>query len=288
MNILEYIQKNKVFFAGATGTELIKLGMGAGELSSDWNISHPNEIATLHKAYVDVGVNAITTSTFTANGLNYPSKTELEHLIQKSFELARMAAKDSKEKVFVGLNIGPLGKLLEPLGTFKFSDAKVLFTQLAQLGNDNNADFILIETMNEFSEAKIALEAVKYAAKMPVFISFSFSKFGRLLNGETVEDCVKMAKALGADVVGANCSLGPDLLFEIGKRIKACSSLPVLIKPNAGLPIQRGDKLYYNVNAEEFSDTMKKLSDLGVECLGGCCGTNPDYIQKMIEKIKGN
>lgn len=290
MSFLEYLSNNKIFFAGATGSELIKMGIKAGEDSSGWNLTHPDEIVALHKSYFDVGVNAVTSSTFTANRFTYPEEGRLETLVEKAMELARISARQSEaeghtQPKFIGFNIGPSGKLMEPFGELGEEEAADVFRELVSLGTKYGAEFILIETMNEFREARAALKAAKQVTDIPVMLSFTFSGQGRMLGGETVEQAVAMAEDMGADAVGANCSLGPAQLLEIAGQIKAATSLPVIIQPNAGLPVYIKGETCYDIDSDEFAKIMGEIAALGVECLGGCCGTSPEYIDKMIKTV---
>ncbi len=282
MNILDYIKDNLLFMDGGMGTLLQKEGLQPGELPEKWNISHPEIIQNIHRSYYDAGSNVITTNTFGANLLKF-SRHELEEIISAAInnaKIARKSTKNSGEK-FIALDIGPSGKLLKPYGDLDFEDAVSLFSETVKLGVKYGVDLILIETMNDSYETKAALLAAKENSDLPVFVSNAYGADKRLMTGASPAAMVAMLEGMGADAIGANCSLGPKQLSPVIAELLEYASVPVLLMPNAGLPEIKDGKTVYNVSADEFANEVKPLIDKGVRIVGGCCGTTPEYISAV-------
>lgn len=287
MDFREFLKNNIVCLDGAMGTMLQANGLAAGQLPERWNISHPDVVTAIHKSYYDAGSNVVSTNTFGANSLKFDDE-ELEEIIKSALENAKSAREQSvsdKEK-FVALDIGPTGKLLKPLGELDFEDAVAVFAKTVKLGVKYGADLIVIETMNDSYETKAALLAAKENSTLPVIVTNVYGKTGRLMTGATTASMVAMLEGMGADAIGANCSLGPKQLAGVAKELLENASVPVVIKPNAGLPEMVDGKTVYNVSAEEFATEVANLVKEGVRLVGGCCGTTPEYIKCVCDKIK--
>jgi 5-methyltetrahydrofolate--homocysteine methyltransferase len=286
MDFLEFSEKNIICFDGGTGTLLQERGLMPGEHPETWNITHPDVITDIHKAYFDAGSNVVCTNTFGANALKF-SDEELENIIKNAINNAKRAAKSSAapHEKFVALDIGPSGKLLKPLGDLDFEDAVSVFAKTVKLGVKYGADLILIETMNDSYETKAALLAAKENSALPVIVSNAYGEDGKLMTGATPEAMTAMIEGMGAFAVGANCSLGPKQLSPVVERILAVSSIPVIMKPNAGLPKSENGKTVFDVGEEEFAQETEILLKKGVRIAGGCCGTTPAYIKALKEKI---
>ena len=190
------------------------------------------------------------------------------------------------KKQFVALDLGPTGKLLAPYGDLQFEEAVALYAEQVRAGVKAHADLVLIETMSDSYEAKAAILAAKENCDLPVFVTFTFDKDGKLLNGADVETAVLMAEGLGADAVGFNCGLGPDLVAKLLPRARRVTDLPLIANPNAGLPVEQNGKTVFTTGPEEFADYMLDVYWEGGAVLGGCCGTNPDYIRLVAERTK--
>ncbi|MBP3868485.1 MAG: homocysteine S-methyltransferase family protein, partial [Solobacterium sp.] len=282
--IRERIGNEWVFFDGGTGSILQKMGLKGGELPERWNLTHPAEIKQLYCGYLEAGVNVFNANTFGANQLHYPD--EVEEIITAGIELAKQARLEAgREDACIALDIGPSGKLLEPLGDLSFADAVELFAEEVRAGVKAGADVILIETMSDSYEAKAAVLAAKENSDLPVFITMTFDAEGKLLTGGTVESIVPMLEGLRVDALGMNCSLGPREMIPIIRRFTQCTSLPIIVNPNAGLPETRHGQTIYPVGSDEFAEIMSEIADLGVQGLGGCCGTTPDHIRKLISAV---
>lgn len=261
------------FFDGGMGS---MLNLRAGELPEKLNIAEPERVFAVHKGYAEAGAEYITANTFGANSLKYDNVAEL---VKAGVALAKKAGKK------VALDIGPTGKLLKPMGDLDFERAVELFSEVVVAGKDDS-DVIIIETMSDTYELKAAVLAAKENSDLPVITSMIFDEKGRLLTGGDIKSAAAMVEGLGVDVIGINCGLGPKQMLELVKELRTCTSLPILVMPNAGLPESVDGKTVYNVSPEEFAQDMEEIAKIGVSYLGGCCGTTPEHIKAMIERCK--
>lgn len=277
-----------VLMDGAMGTLLQARGLAPGELPERWSVSHPDVVADIHRQYYDAGSRIVCTNTFGANRLHY-SEQELEAVVSAALECAREAQRKSTApgEKFIALDVGPTGKLLRPLGDFDFEEAVDVFAQTVKLGVRYGADLILIETMNDSYETKAALLAAKENSDLPVFVTNAYGADGKLMTGATPEAMVALLEGMGADAIGANCSLGPRQLRGVVEELLRCASVPVILKPNAGLPRAEGGKTCYDVLPEEFAAEVAELTKQGVRVAGGCCGTTPEYLRALAGAVQG-
>lgn len=299
MSILDFLGKEILYFDGAMGTRLQAAGMKPGELPEVWNITHGDTVADIHASYVRAGANILKSNTFGANAMKLQgSGYSVEEVVLAAFENARKAFRDvgragqsvpgvSEDKQFTALDLGPTGKLLAPFGDLQFEDAVALYAETVRAGVKAKADLVLIETMSDTYEAKAAILAAKENSDLPIFVTFTFDKDGKLLNGADVETAVLMAEGLGVDAVGFNCGLGPDLVAKLMPRARAVTCLPLIANPNAGLPVEKEGKTVFTTGPEEFSEYMLDVYKEGASVLGGCCGTNPEYIRLVAERTQG-
>lgn len=288
MSFKEFLKNNIVILDGGMGTLLQSQGLQAGDLPERWNISHPEIITKIHKDYFDAGSNVVCTNTFGANILKF-SFDELEAIVAKAINNARNAAVESvspKEK-FVALDLGPTGKLLKPVGDLDFEDAVKIFSETVKLGVKYGVDLVIIETMNDSYETKAALLAVKENSDLPVVVSNAYGEDGKLMTGANPQAMVALLEGMGADVIGANCSLGPEQLKAVATELVLNSSVPVSMKPNAGLPKVVDGETVFDVSPEEFSQSVYDMVKMGVRVVGGCCGTTPEYIKALNDKLEG-
>lgn len=282
--ITDRFGKEWIYFDGGLGTMLQERGLQGGEYPETWNLTHPEELIAIHKAYLEAGCHVINANTFGANGLKFDN---VEEIITAGIQLAKEAKKQAgRMDAYVALDIGPTGKLLEPMGDLPFEKAVSYFAQMVKAGVKAGADLILIETMSDTYEAKAAVLAAKENSSLPVIVTMIFDENQRLLTGGSVESAVAMLEGLRVDALGINCGLGPKQMLPVVKRIREVSSLPIIVNPNAGLPVQVNGKTVYDLKADDFAQAMVKMAQIGAQGLGGCCGTTPEYIQKMIEAIK--
>ncbi len=280
----ERLNQEWLFCDGGSGTILQRKGLKGGELPETWNLTHPEDVIDLHTGYLNAGCDIFNTNTFGANRLHFPD--QLEEIVAAAVNLAKQAReRTGRSDAFIALDIGPSGKLLEPYGDLPFEEAVELFAEVVRIGAPLGVDLIFIETMSDSYEAKAALLAAKENCDLPVFITTTYDASGKLLNGATPESLIPMLEGLGADALGLNCSLGPEEMIPIVKRIREVTSLPLIVNPNAGLPKTVDGKTVYLVKPDSFSKTMKTISEIGIQVLGGCCGTTPDHIRAMKDVI---
>ncbi len=287
MTVLEYLKDHILYLDGGMGTLLQEEGLQPGEYPERWNLSHPEIIRKLQKAYFDAGSHVVIANTFGANGLKFEPK-ELEEMIRAAVGHTRWAAEHSAHPgpKFVALDIGPTGRMLRPYGDLDFEDAVEIFAQVVRIGVDCGADLVMIETMNDSYETKAALLAAKENSDLPVFVSNAYGEDGKLMTGASPAAMVAMLEGMGADAIGANCSLGPKQLHGVVEELLACASVPVLLKPNAGLPRSVNGQTVYDVAAEAFAEDVTALLKKGVRIAGGCCGTTPDYIRSLVKQSR--
>ena len=279
MDVRKFLQQNIVYLDGGTGTLLQAAGLPLGELPERWNLTHAAAVQDIHRAYYDAGSNIVATNTFGANVLKF-DQDELDEIVKAAVENVRAAAKNSKgtQAKFVALDIGPTGKLLKPYGDFAFEEAIETFAKTARLGEKYGVDCILIETMSDSYETKAAVLAAKENTSLPVFVSCAYGEDGKLMTGATPAAMVAMLEGLGVDAIGINCSVGPKQMVGVVEELLARASVPVLVKPNAGLPITDGGEIRYDIDEKEFAECMAAFVKKGARLVGGCCGTTPAYI----------
>ena len=288
MTFSEFLKDNIVYLDGGMGTLLQAKGLKPGDAPERWNISHPDVICGIHRDYFDAGSNIVCTNTFGANTLKY-SKDELEKIIRaavKNAADARAQSSSAGEK-FIALDIGPSGKLLKPLGDLDFEDAVGVFAETVRIGTSCGVDLILIETMNDSYETKAALLAAKENSNLPVIVCNAYGEDGKLMTGASPAAMAAMLEGMGAAALGANCSLGPRQLRGVAMELLQNASVPVILKPNAGIPRSVDGKTVFDVTAEDFSDEVCELVKKGIRVVGGCCGTTPAYIKALTDKTRG-
>ncbi len=285
------MKSNTVILDGATGTMLQETALKPGELPERLNLKEPETVIKLHKSYFDAGSNVVASNTFGANPLKY-GREELEAIIRAGVQCVAkardMALAEGKENLFIALDMGPTGKLLKPYGDLDFEDAVKAFAEVVKIGASCGADLVMLETFSDSYETKAALLAVKENCSLPVIVSNSYGEDGRLLTGAMPEALIPMLEGLGADAVGINCSYGPDRLSHVINKYLECSELPVVLKPNAGLPSISGGKPVFDIPADLFAEQMISFAEKGVKVLGGCCGTTPEYIKLLADSVREN
>lgn len=286
MNFSTFLKEHIVCLDGGMGTLLQQQGLQAGEHPERWNLSHPEVIVKLQCDYYNAGSNVVCTNTFGANLLKF-EREELMCIIKAAVENAKTAKAQSTapQEKFVALDIGPSGKLLKPLGDLDFEDAVALFAETVRIGVQCGVDLIVIETMNDSYETKAALLAAKENCDLPVIVTNAYGEDGKLMTGASPAAMVAMLEGMGAAAIGANCSLGPKQLRGVAEELLRVASVPVVLKPNAGLPKAVNGKTIFDVTAEQFSDEVAQLVQKGVRVVGGCCGTTPQYIKVLRQKI---
>ena len=287
VEVKKYLEDNILVFDGAMGTMLQKKGLKLGENPELFNIKEKDKVREIHEEYLNSGAMVITTNTFGANELKLE---ETGYSVEEIVDAAVSIAKDARgnSEAYIALDVGPIGQLLEPMGTLSFDEAYEIFKRQVVQGEKSGADIILIETMTDLYEAKAALLASKENTSLPVFCTMSFEENGRTFTGCTPESMAMVLEGLRADAIGINCSLGPKELLPIVKRIKKWTNLPIMTQPNAGLPTISFGEAIYDISAKDFSTWVKEFIKEGVSIIGGCCGTTPGFIKELRELADNN
>ncbi len=267
------------------GTQLQALGLEPGETPEMWNLTHPERIRDVHAAYFAAGADFVLANTFGASPAKFHRSAPLGEVVSAGVRLAREAAQDAGEGHFVALDVGPSGRLLKPAGDFEFDAAYASFAEQIRLGA--GADLVFIETMGDTYELKAAVLAAKETCDLPVLASVALGEDGKLLTGGDVEAVAALLEGLRVDAIGLNCGLGPDLMLPFVKRLVAATDLPVLVKPNAGLPKVVDGKTVFLVGPEAFAADVRALVEAGASLVGGCCGTTPAHIAAVKAALEG-
>ena len=284
--VCNLIGKKRLYFDGAMGTMLQNKGLKLGEVPELFNLTHSEIVEEIHREYLAAGSHFVTTNTFGANRYKMDKiGCTVEEMIQKAVEIAKRAASDYPN-TYVALDIGPSGKVLKPLGDVSFEESYEIFKEQAVAGEKAGADVILLETFTDLYEMKAAVLAAKENTSLPILCNMSFEENGRTFFGTSLESMVLLLEGLGVNALGINCSLGPRQLLPIVQRLAKITHIPIMLQPNAGLPIMEGEKVYYDITADEFGELMIEFARLGVSILGGCCGTNPDFIHAVVDRTK--
>ena len=287
MNIRERLGKELLFLDGGMGTLLQAEGLAPGELPETWNIEHPEKVEAIHRRYYEAGSDVVLANTFGANVCKFhDDRYTVEEVIRAGIANAKRAGEQIGKETYVALDMGPTGKLLKPMGDLDFDDAYEAFAEAVRYGEKYGADLIHIETMSDTYEVKAAILAAKENSSLPVFGTMIFDERGKLLTGGDVPSVVAMLEGLRVDALGLNCGLGPKQMLPILNDLRRYTSLPIIVKPNAGLPKQKNGETYYDVEPDEFARIMQEVVKGGACVIGGCCGTTPEHIKKLVEECK--
>ena len=273
-----------IILDGGMGTQLQAAGLPMGQAPELWNVTEPEKVTAVHRRYVEAGSKVLYTNTFGVNRLKTARiGRSVRELVEGGVRCARAAA--GTEAVRVALDIGPLGQILEPLGTLKFEEAYDIFREIVEAGRDAGADLIVIETMSDLYEVKAAVLAARENSTLPVWVTMTFEAGGRTFVGTTVSAMGLTLSGLGVDAMGFNCSLGPKELLPMIRELRRWTDKPLILKPNAGLPDPATGE--YRITPEEFAAELETAPEDGVQMLGGCCGTTPDFIRVLNAAMQG-
>ena len=287
--ITDLLGKKIIICDGAMGTMLQKYGLKAGELPELLSFTQPEIIKEIYREYYQAGSDFVSANTFGCNRFNLEkSGYTVKQVVFQAVKIAKEVTAEYQDSFgkFVALDLGPIGKLMEPSGDLTFDEAYDVYKEIIVAGAEAGADFVLFETFLDIYEMKAAVLAAKENCDLPVFCSVTVEKNGRMLMGTDPHTAVNILQDLGIDALGVNCSLGPDDMIAIAKEFLAYSTLPVLVQPNAGLPTLIDGKAIYNVDISEYVEAMQEMLRAGVAIAGGCCGTTPDYILALNDSIK--
>ena len=281
LNIAEWIRRRPLFFDGAMGTMLQNAGLTLGGLPEEMNLTHPEVVTGIHRAFLEAGSDVITANTFQANEYKLAhSRYSVEEIITAGVRCAKEAGAP-----FVALDIGPLGQLMEPMGTVSFEQAYEVYKRQLLAGAAAGADLIVIETVADLYEARAAVLASKENTSLPVLCTMTFQEDGRTFVGCDPASVAVTLSGLGVDALGVNCSLGPAELLPVVKELLRWARVPVMVQPNAGLPAIVDGKTAYNVRPEEYAVAVAEMVREGVRVVGGCCGTTPDFIRAVVKAV---
>ena len=266
---------------GAMGTMLQRHGLASGEKPEAYNLTHPEILTAIHEAYAAAGSQVLTANTFGANRRKLGGDYTPERVITAGVKLAKQTGLD------VALDLGPIGELMEPLGTLTFDDVYELYKEQVTAGAAAGADLVIMETLSDLREAKAAILAVKENSTLPVFCTLTFDASGRSFMGVDPQTCAIALSGLGVDALGINCSLGPKELLPMLQIMAGYSRVPLMVQANAGLPVNEDGKITYPFTPEEFAAVIPEMAALGVTVFGGCCGTTPEHIGAIAHAVRG-
>ena len=287
LGFLEYLKHDFMILDGASGTYMQQNGMTPGLCPETFVVDHPELLRSLQQQYIDAGSKALYTFTMGANALKLGEFGLHDDTIRINKTLAALSVDIAGDRAFVGGDISTTGSFLKPLGDIDFETAVEVYAQQVQALADGGVDFIIIETMIDIQEARAAVIAAKDACDLPVVVSMTFDETGRTLTGTTASAAAITLISAGADVVGLNCSTGPAEMVPLVGQIKAVSSVPVIVKPNAGMPRIVDGETHFDMSAEMFKKYVKPLCEAGANMIGGCCGTDADYIRGIVAETQG-
>jgi 5-methyltetrahydrofolate--homocysteine methyltransferase len=289
-SILDLAKNRVVLFDGGMGSTIVSLGLPEGECPESWNITHREAIGDIHRKNLEAGADVIETNTFGANRLRlvaFGYENQVEEINMRAVEIAKKVCPEHK---FVAGDVGPCGVFLKPVGKFSVDELEESFLEQAKALARAKVDFFSIETMYDLREALAAIRAVMAVSDLPVFASMTFDKKPKgylTMMGNTIPECAKELEKAGADVVGANCTLGSDAMIELARQLRETTDLPIIIQPNAGKPELTEGKLVYSKDSESFAEDMRIIAEAGANFVGGCCGTTHEFISEIRKRLFG-
>lgn len=289
--LLEKTKEKTIIFDGAMGTLIMAAGVSSVRSPTLLNLEKPELVTDFHKQYFDAGADVVLTNTFGANPIKLKAEKierPMETINREAVKLARQVCAEGK---FVAGDIGPTGKMLPPVGDCTFEEMREAFYQQAKVLIESGVDLIIIETMYSLEEAVGAVHGIRNAGDIILIASMTFNKTERgyfTLMGETVGQCASALEQAGANVLGANCTLGSADMIDLTKEFRASTGKPILIQPNAGKPVMRKGVTYYEQTPSEFAQDARILIAMGADMIGGCCGTNPEFIKALTAALSGN
>jgi 5-methyltetrahydrofolate--homocysteine methyltransferase len=289
MTIMDVVKEKGLIFDGAMGTMLMRAGLEGGKASEAWILERPEVIKKIHQSYFDAGAEVITTCTFGGNSMKLKKAGLEDHARKINSTAVEIARKVVGKECYVAGNIGPTGLLLEPSGPLSLEAAKESFANQARVLSESGVDLFMLATFFDLNESLAAVDGVRSVSDLPVFASMTFqemdSGFATIM-GNRIEPSMKALMEAGAAVVGANCSLGSDGMLAVAEVVRGAVETPVLIQPNAGIPRIEEGRTFYPENAETYSENLLRIKELGVEVIGGCCGSTPECIERIVKKVR--
>jgi len=289
-SILDLAKNRVVLFDGGMGSTIVSLGLPEGECPESWNLTHSEAIAKIHRKNLEAGADIIETNTFGANRLRLASfgyESRVEEINARAVQIAKKVCPEDR---FVAGDVGPCGVFLKPVGKSSIDELEESFLEQAKALARAQVDLFSIETMYDLREAVAAIKAVRTVSDLPVFASMTFDKKSKgylTMMGNTVSECAAELEKAGADVVGANCTLGSDGMIGLAEELRKGTDLPIIIQPNAGKPKLNEGKPFYSQDSESFAEDMKIIAEAGANFVGGCCGTTHEFTRAIHQRLFG-
>lgn len=281
---LDLIAERTVIFDGAMGTMLLNAGLSSGAIPELWNIEKPEVVQNVHRQYYEAGADVVHTNTFGGTAIKLQQKglaDKMETINKTAVTIARRVCPDS---AFVAGDLGPTGKMIKPLGDAEMDELEAAFYHQATALLQGGADLISIETMFSLQEAVAAVRGAKKAGNCPVIAATTFNKTPNgyfTIMGESVAQCISAFETESVDIIGSNCTLGSRDMIDLAGEMRSLTTKPILLQPNAGKPVQQNGGVIYKQTAAEFADDIRQIVDAGADLVGGCCGTNADFIRAI-------
>lgn len=288
--ILDLLQEQIVILDGAMGSLLMDQGLPAGTPPEIWNGSNSDKIKKIHKMYFKAGSNVVLTNTFGGSGLKLGAYKHGNNIEEYNHKAVSIALEACPENGYVAGDIGPSGAFLPPVGDITIIDFESNYLEQMQVLADAGVDLFFIETMVDLREAEAAVKAAKNVSQLPVFVSMTYKKTKRgffTIMGNSVEQCVDSLQKLGVDAIGANCTIGSDDMIDLIQELNQLTELPIIAKPNAGLPQLINGETIYPTKSKDFAKDISKIVENNARIVGGCCGTDPAFIEKIAQMVKG-
>ena len=282
----EYISKNIVILDGATGTNLMSAGMPVGVCPEEWVMEHPDVIVDLQRAYVEAGTNIVYASTFTGNRIKLAEYGLQDRIVEINSTLVGLSKQAVDGKALVAGDMTMTGQQLFPLGELMFEELVDVYKEQAKILDEAGVDVFVVETMMSLQECRAAVLAIKEVSDLPIMVTLTFNEDGRTLFGTPPETAVVVLQSLGVDAIGVNCSTGPAEMVGLVEKMAEYSTVPLIAKPNAGLPELEDGQTVYKMTPELFAEAMTGLVKAGASIVGGCCGTTPEHIRVLTETVK--
>jgi len=290
MTIFDLMKERVVLLDGGFGTELIRQGFPPGTCPELWNVEHPEVVKKIHKSYFDAGSDAVLTNSFGGSKIKLSSYALEGRCFELNYAAAKIANEVKPKGRYVGGSMGPTGKFLQPQGPYSKEEFEEAFSEQAKGLSKGKADFLLIETQYDLKEALCALRGARRSTDLPIFVTMTFNRLPRgffTMMGNSVSQCIEELEKEGVPVLGTNCTLDSEEMVELIKAMREKTSLPLIAQANAGKPsLSVEGRVSYSQGVEDYVRYIPQLIENGATLIGGCCGTNPDYIKKMSEIIK--
>lgn len=285
-NDFKDLAKNILLLDGATGSNLMAAGMPRGVCTETWILQHREVLQQLQKSYINAGSRVIYAPTFGANRINLKMHHLEDKIKEMNHELVALAKESAQGKAFIAGDITTTGKMMAPAGDLTYEEAFEVYEEQISFLRDAGVDMLIAETMINIEETLAAVDAASQVCELPILCTMTVEADGSIFSGGNAVEAALALESAGASAVGINCSVGPDQLVSVVRNIKQAVSIPVIAKPNAGMPLidEQGNAIY-NMSPTEFAQHMKVLVENGASIIGGCCGTTPEYIRAVAEEL---